>query len=233
MSTVRMQGCDERDRAISSDELEALWEHGYAKLASFATADEVRFLLALNDDLMRRSSELAATDVTRQQGVISQIKKPYLYEPAILTLPYFQAVVECAKRILGARQLSFGDEFIPKPPRFGRRVTLHQDRAHGPAEAPSMVTFWLALDPADPSNGCMRYVPRSHLGPPFAFRQHEGSSLRDRLDREAVDCPCEPGDTVTHLANTLHGSGPNHSGRTRRCYIIDASREPSPRHIWL
>jgi ectoine hydroxylase-related dioxygenase (phytanoyl-CoA dioxygenase family) len=220
-------------RALSGNALAALWEHGYVKLTSFATADEVRFLRELNDDFTRRSSELAATDVTRQHGVVSQIKKPYRYASALLELAYFQLVVESAKRILDAPYLSFADEFLPKPPRWGRAVPLHQDRPHLPSERPSMVTFWLALDSTDPANGCMRYVPRSHLGPPLAFRYDEPNPLRDRLEDEATDCPCEPGDVLAHLANTLHGSGRNCSERTRRCYVIDASREQSPRHLWL
>lgn len=72
----------------------------------------------------------------------------------------------------------------------------------------SAVTGWLALDPADLENGCLRYVKDSHKA---GIRDHQLSGVlgfsqclkqypdHDKGDlRHEMVMSCEPGDMVMH-----------------------------------
>jgi ectoine hydroxylase-related dioxygenase (phytanoyl-CoA dioxygenase family) len=105
-----------------------------------------------------------------------------------------------------------------------------------PTGTPDTITTTcsLALDDADPENGCLQVVPRSHLEP--QFRPHrpmlaaEGDTgnredshmltaeLKD--DDEVVLLPVKRGSVSVHNEKVVHGSGGNQSTRWRRTYII-------------
>ena len=87
------------------------------------------------------------------------------------------------------------------------------------------LTMWMALDPVDEENGCVRYVRGSHL---LGLRPHgrtqtlgfsqgitDFGSAPD-LDNE-VSCPAKPGDLLAHHALTIHRADSNKSPtRSRR-----------------
>jgi len=55
-------------------------------------------------------------------------------------------------------------QWFNKPAKMGTETPPHQDGFYFMLEPNHAVTMWLALDVADAENGCMRYIPRSHLG---------------------------------------------------------------------
>lgn len=56
----------------------------------------------------------------------------------------------------------FGDTVFMKPPRHGIEAAAHQDTAFWPRLDPKAVLFWMAIDPATVSNGCLDIIPSSH-----------------------------------------------------------------------
>ena len=82
--------------------------------------------------------------------------------------------------------------------------------------------MWLALDPVDESNGCMRYLPGSHRRlRPHARTEVLGFSqgITDYCDADrAVEVPmvAEPGDLLVHHSLTIHRANGNRSDRHRR-----------------
>ncbi|WP_419189836.1 phytanoyl-CoA dioxygenase family protein [Stieleria marina] len=111
-----------------------------------------------------------------------------------------------------------------KPP-GGSATPPHQDGFYfmlNPCEA---VTTWLALEDADEENGCVRYVPGSHLRP---MREH-GRTKTLGFSQGIVDYPtpddlskevamqAAPGDLVVLHAKTIHRADANRSTvRTRK-----------------
>lgn len=87
-------------------------------------------------------------------------------------------------RSLGyAKPLPVQSMYIVKGPRIGGEVSPHRDDAFlATAPRPSVVGLWLALEPADRSNGCLWAVPGSHRdggGQPerrFVLRGEEGEA---------------------------------------------------------
>ena len=102
------------------------------------------------------------------------------------------------------------------------------------------IMFWVALDPADEDNGCLRYVPGTHW---HGYRPHDLSAPVHRMldysnrDRDhEVPVPVAAGDVVAHHSFTVHLSGPNRTDRSRRALAIPFVRSDAQqlsRDEWL
>ncbi len=78
--------------------------------------------------------------------------------------------------------------------------------------------MWLALDAVDEENGCLRYIPGSHLR---GIRPHartstlgfsQGIADYGEADfKQEVPVPAEPGDVLIHHGNTIHRADANRS----------------------
>ncbi len=113
-------------------------------------------------------------------------------------------------------------EWFNKPPGTNHITPPHQDNYYFCLAPASVVTIWLALDPVDAENGCLRYVSGSHLS---GFRDHEKSKVlgfsqgitgysADDFVRE-VAVPLQPGDAVAHHGMIIHRADAN-SSQTRQ-----------------
>lgn len=81
-----------------------------------------------------------------------------------------------------------------------------------------MVTAWVALSPATPASGAMRFVPGSHRAGMHAHRDvraegnilHRGQELASPVDEAAaVDIVLAPGEASLHHGWVMHASHPN------------------------
>jgi phytanoyl-CoA hydroxylase len=132
--------------------------------------------------------------------------------------------------------------YLFKQPRIGGEVACHQDSSFLHTEPLSCVGFWIALEDADETNGCMWAEPGGHHRPLHQRFVREGRSTRmEMLDPaplpEAGLVPiCAPKGSLVLLHGQLpHCSGPNHSGRSRHAYalhLIDGACRYSPDN-WL
>jgi phytanoyl-CoA hydroxylase len=128
-----------------------------------------------------------------------------------------------AEALLGEKALAHGVEWFNKPPRVGKVTPPHQDGYYFMLEPNEAVTMWLALDPVDESNGCVRYIPGSHRR---GMRPHGRTELLgfsqgivdyDSVDRDAeVPVVASPGDLLIHHSMTIHRADANASSRNRR-----------------
>lgn len=163
-------------------------------------------------------------------------------------LPTFAAVLvggvaEAARRVLAVdRVVLFQDHVVWKPPRTREEVRWHQDHSYWPLDAPLGVTLWIALDDADGTNGCLRYVVGTHLlgqrrpadFVPGADRGGERSSSGaiaqpdealpaiDLAGHEAdiESAPCGAGEGLAHDPLVWHASPPNPTDRHRRAWSL-------------
>lgn len=125
----------------------------------------------------------------------------------------------------------FQDHLVWKPPGTPAEVSWHQDRGYWPLEAPRGLTVWVALDDADAGNGCLSYLPGTHLlGERRPADFSPGVTRPERLDlppidaagreHEAVACPVRAGEALAHDPLVWHMSPPNASTRDRRAWSI-------------
>ena len=133
-------------------------------------------------------------------------------------------------RFNGAAAEFLGDEVVPtnvelfdKPPRVGKITPPHQDGFYFMLEPNEAITLWLALEPSDVENGCMRFIPGSRWR---GIRPHARSNVLGfsqgitdfgKADEEAEQAvEAQPGDVIAHHSMTIHRTGDNLTDRRRR-----------------
>lgn len=165
----------------------------------------------------------------RKEGIrenITQIMWPSALYPPLRELPLHDKALSIARELIGDdAELDF-DMMIHKDPHTDVATPWHQDAAYW-VDMPDRraVSIWVALDDANPDNGCMWYVKGSHKLP---IRPHHPTS-----DGKNIECDCsesEPGATpvpvqagggIAHSGSTLHYSRGNSTSGTRRAYILN------------
>jgi len=188
---------------------------------------------------------------------------------ALFPFAIHPTVIEAARRLIGPNLILWGGEIFAKPPGVGKPTPWHQD-CYNPAIKPRpggefarSVMIWIAIDPCDPENGCLRFIPRSGRNGPRTHDQHEKTDalLNFEADKRgldvdgAVDAILAPGHFSGHDLFVVHGAEPNNSKRRRggiTFHYMDAAdlydrsfgaargsggdRKPAPladRPIWL
>jgi phytanoyl-CoA hydroxylase len=136
--------------------------------------------------------------------------------------------VTLARALVGEEAQAQEPEWFNKPPGTQSPTPPHQDNYYFNLEPPNVVTLWLALDPVDEENGCLRYVAGSHRR---GIRPHGRSNILgfsqgisdygpDDAARE-VQIHLQPGDVVAHHGATIHRAEPNRSPtRNRRAFAM-------------
>ncbi len=87
------------------------------------------------------------------------------------------------------------------------------------------ISIWIALDPADRTNGCLKMIPGSHRRTMDCSFTEEGIGFGWRVNEEALkDLPVEtlevdPGDAVFFHDLTVHSSHPNTAKKDRWSFI--------------
>lgn len=139
--------------------------------------------------------------------------------------PRWQALAEA---LVGTPVEGQEPEWFNKPPGTEHPTPPHQDNFYFCLRPPDVVTLWLALDPIDEGNGCLRYVAGSHLR---GIRPHQPTSVlgfsQGIADYGAEDAAREqaialrPGDLLAHHGETIHRADPNRSpDRHRRAFAL-------------
>lgn len=111
-------------------------------------------------------------------------------------------------------------------PAGARGQALHQDNYYLRVQPGTCMAAWLALDPCDEANGCMRVVPGSHTWPILcSVKADTSQSFTDvtvPLPQDTTITPVlmEAGDVLFFNGQIVHGSFPNTTqNRFRRSLI--------------
>ena len=151
--------------------------------------------------------------------------------------------IEAIARGLGlAEPLLLQSMYIFKQPRIGGEVVCHQDSSFLHTLPMSCVGFWLALEDADETNGCLLVEPGGHRRPLHQRFVREGRRTRmEILDPTPLPVsgltplPASKGTLIVLHGQLPHRSGPNLSDRSRHAYtlhLIDGRCSYSPDN-WL
>ena len=127
-------------------------------------------------------------------------------------------------------------------PMGARGQALHQDNFYLNVQPATCVAAWVAVDDADPENGGMSIVPRSHLEgvlcPHMADMDKSFTTEEVAIPQglQAVPAIMEAGDVLFFGGETIHGSTPNISrDRFRRafiCHYVPASTTAMSHHYF-
>ena len=150
--------------------------------------------------------------------------------PALKKITNNQPLLSVIQRILGEKGILFQDMAMIKPPK-GREKPWHQDHAYFDYPLTTkIVGVWIALNDAEPSNGCMHVIGGSHRwkldyrrddvdnnNPNWVLERPE---IPSAASLAPVACELPAGHCHFHHCLTLHGSAANTTDRPRRSYIL-------------
>lgn len=174
---------------------------------------------------------------------LKQIQELFRWDGFFNDLMYAGAAPDLARTLLADEVVPQNMQYFNKPPGASTPTPPHQDGFYFMLEPCEAVTMWLALEPVDAENGCVRYLKGSHkagLKPHgrtdvLGFSQAvEGfEALRARY--EEISLAAAPGTLLVHHALTVHRADANRSpDRTRQAlgfiYYARRARVDTARH---
>lgn len=133
-------------------------------------------------------------------------------------------IVELVADVIGQNVVLWGCHVFCKPAAEGYETPWHQDGHYWPIRPLANCTVWVALEPSTRENGCLRVIPRSHLGQRLHEHLHEDRldlTLNQRLaagsfdEADAVDLELAPGQMSLHDVYMVHGAAANRSAQRR------------------
>jgi len=146
----------------------------------------------------------------------------------------FGAISRCARMVrsmdmlIGEESYHWHSKMTMKEPRVGGAWEWHQDYGYWYRQClkPDLASCYIAVDPADRTNGCLQVLSGSHH---YGRIEHGGVGGQTGADAERVAAmgeECElvhvemaAGDAVFFHSNTLHRSDANRSEHPRWGYI--------------
>ncbi|MEZ5965010.1 MAG: phytanoyl-CoA dioxygenase family protein [Planctomycetota bacterium] len=237
MSDDRRQGSFYR---VSDDEKRLFAREGYVHLRGVLSDEEVGELETVYDRFLRREIEVPGKDYCDMSGeygrepadfAIVNVMLPRRYWPAWQGNVYERRAASIAQQLCGDGMAIDYDQLLAKRPHEAKAVFgWHQDMAYWIDTADRRTaTCWLAIDPSTRENGCMRFVPGSHLEAqlrphrPLHGDRETSHTLVTEVDPQRDDvrlAEIARGDITVHNERVLHGSGGNDSDGWRRAYIV-------------
>ena len=139
-----------------------------------------------------------------------------------------------ASQLLGGPVRFWHDQLFCKPARHGGVVAWHQDYSYWTRTTPlAHLTCWTGLDDSTRENGCVHYVPGSHVWPDLPITGLAGdmdaimSVLTDEQREKFRPVPVElkAGEASFHHPRMIHGSFENSTDRPRRATVINVFRD--------
>jgi hypothetical protein len=157
---------------------------------------------------------------------ILEVLSPSTLQPQLLNSRFFQRALHVTRAVIGADARLLFDHFITKPPFNATPTAWHQDCAYWRIKrrAARRLHSRLPLQDIGMENGCMQFVPGSHLGPVLTHAPRSAGAYALRANSahlaEPVTCPLAVGGATVHLPKTVHYAGPNNSGAARHAWIV-------------
>ncbi len=206
----------ENPRTLTRAEIACFNRDGYLKGIRIFDENEIAEIRQYFDELLAKT--LAAG------GDSYSISTAHLRYGRVHDLLRDRRLVAIVEDLLGENVIGWGSHFFCKMPGDGKRVAWHQDASYWPLTPSKAVTVWLAIDPVTAENGCMRYIPGSHVLGHLTYRlseSDEANVLNQTVEgveslAPPVDVELEAGQVSVHSDLLLHGSERNES-RRRRC----------------
>ncbi|MBA2480130.1 MAG: phytanoyl-CoA dioxygenase family protein [Planctomycetes bacterium] len=216
-------------------------ERGYITLPDVMREDELQAIEAAYDRFTSGSVPGMGRDLCDMSGTygdpfanfaLVNAMLPRRYEPALQGNLFERLSRAISCQLLGDDMELDYDQFLSKKPDCPRAAfAMHQDMGYWPVGTPDTRTATCSLAITDSllSNGCIRFVPGSHL--PRTLVRHRPKGSGDRSDSHTleIDLPTDVeivpqevrrGSITVHDEWVVHGSAGNPSPQWRKTYVI-------------
>jgi ectoine hydroxylase-related dioxygenase (phytanoyl-CoA dioxygenase family) len=230
-------------KTLSEDELRFFSSSGFVTMPSIAPAEEVAGIRKILRDLVdRRAGEKEGSFFDTMEGSHSpgvlrsiQINNPSLHRRELLETNYLRNATRIAQQLLSPQCILLSDFLLLKPANVGAGTPWHQDEAYSDPEYDhAQLTFWMPLQDVGPQDGCMIYLPGSHLMGVLEHRSlnndprtHAFECAVSFSDEQSACCPLAAGGCVVHGQRTLQCSTNNVSSVDRYAYLLTFGVPPT------
>ncbi len=221
---------------VTQEQVDFFRQNGYLNYGNVLAPSETAELRdALQRVLEGRSEaqpEAARNLLGDSEEVVIQVVNIWEAEPVFRRHLSNPKIVEIVAALMATDTVRvWHDQIQVKPPLKGGPTTWHQDYPYWPVVAPAdLVSAWVALEDADPENGCMSMVPRSHtwgiyrdgtVGNTDTYcPAFDPLFLPEGEHVDVVPCPVTAGSVMFHHCLTWHGAPPNRSARNRPAIAV-------------
>lgn len=123
---------------------------------------------------------------------------------------------------------------MTKQPRYSSVTGWHQDVRYWSFQRAELISVWLALGAETPENGCLSFIPGTHLMLFDRARLDDALFLREDLPENQaliatrVTPLLEPGDVVFFHCRTFHAAGANRTDRTKYSAVFTYHAADNP-----
>jgi ectoine hydroxylase-related dioxygenase (phytanoyl-CoA dioxygenase family) len=154
--------------------------------------------------------------------------------PGFHDLLWHPAFLMPASQLLGGAVRFWHDQLFCKPAHHGGVVAWHQDYSYWTRTQPmAHLSCWIGLDDSTRDNGCVHYVPGSHLWNllPITGLANDMRAIEDVLTVQQksqfkpVPIELKKGECSFHHPLMVHGSYENQSDCPRRGAVLNVFRD--------
>jgi ectoine hydroxylase-related dioxygenase (phytanoyl-CoA dioxygenase family) len=224
---------------VSQAQIEKFQRDGFVVIEGFFSAEELETWRRVTDEAVRARLERRG-GLTNQnsdefyKNVFTQCLRLADDNEEVKRLVTDERLGEVAAQLVGVNGVRiWHDQALIKQP-YGNQTAWHRDTPYWAVHSRKTVNMWFALDDATLENGCLWYLPGTHLLGDYRLVKI-GSNMRDLftaypewLSIAAVPAPCPAGSAVIHNGMTAHAAGANMTPRPRRAmtsvYFPDGER---------
>lgn len=185
----------------------------------------------------------------RKRGDARPLEQKSLYEqsftqcmnlwednPEVLPLTFHPKISEAAATLIGVPALRLWHDQALYKDAGGRYTEPHQDQPYWPMNEIDTLSAWITFDGSTRENGCMAYVPGSHLIGVRKFVNIFTADEKVKILEEPSVAAIPPvyvevprGSVAFHHGLTVHLAGANRSNRTRRVHTMIYFRDGATR----
>src|SRR5258708_5995786 len=234
------------DYRVSEADRRSFAERGYLTLEGVMCEEELRPLEEVYDRFTAGAVPGMGRDLCDMSGSYDEAFADYALVNAMLPRRYHPPLqgnlferlsASIARQLLGTDMALDYDQFLSKKPNRARAAfAMHQDMGYWPVGTPDTRTATCSLAITDSLlvNGCIRFVPGSHLARRLLPHRPKASAHGGNADRSEshtleLDLPADAeivhqearrGSITVHDEWVVHGSAGNASDQWRKTYVI-------------
>lgn len=222
---------------------------GYIFFPGFLNQGEIRLVQSKISKFIEtklesmKNNEVYYEDIN-DKSTLKQLQHLFKYDPFFFDMMFGSRFEKLASILLADGVMGKNIQYFNKPPKIGKPTPPHQDGYYFMLNPNEAVTMWMALEPVDEENGCVRYIPKSHLK---GMREHNRTSTlgfsqgianygeEENLEKDEVFFPTKAGDLLVHHSLTIHRAEGNTSkNRSRKAmgfiYYANKAKEDKVAH---
>ncbi len=213
---------------LSEKQIESYQHDGYIQLHDVLTAEELRRIRAAVDEvteanIQRRQAE--AGGLRDYDRVFLQMVNLWRVHDTIREYVFSPKLAGIARRLARTPRVRlWHDHALVKLPGDSKPSPWHQDLPYWPMNESGSLSCWMALDDVSVQNGCMQFIPGSHLWgslPPINLSNPQDifQYVPDKEKVEPKVMAMSAGSCTFHNGLTFHYASSNQTDRPRRAMI--------------